>query len=299
MKKQILIALKKNIMNKSIYAILFTLIIALINSLNAFSQANKSAPKIDTSVKIDIPLVLIKGGTFVMGSQLDELGRKSDESPHSATIIDYYIGRTEVTQAQWIAIMGNNPSFNKGNNLPVESVSWDDIQVFLSKLNAITGKKYRLPTEAEWEYACRAQSSTPFNTGDKLTFFHANFDAGVSIDTSKKCSCHSHVCENEKNKAHAEPNNNIHLFRGRTMPVGSFKPNAWGIYDMHGNVQEWCNDFYNINSSNPDTSTQSIYRVVKGGGWNDRQLNCRSASRSYFHQTNKNRLMGFRLAASK
>ena len=160
---------------------------------------------------------LIPAGTFQMGSPVDEEGRYDNEQQHQVTISrPFYLQTTPVTQGQWQKVMGNNPSsFTAGGqDCPVEQVSWDDAQEFLAKLNRIEEiDTYRLPTEAEWEYACRAESTGRFCFGDD--------EAGL--------------------KDYAWYNNNS---AGKTQPVGQLKPNAWGLYDMHGNVWEWCRDWY-------------------------------------------------------
>jgi len=161
--------------------------------------------------------------------------------------------------SRWKAIMGKNPSnFKNCDDCPVESVSWNDIQEFLKKLNAQTGKNYRLPTEAEWEYACRAGSTTPFNTGNCLSTSQANYHGNYPYQT----------CEKGKYKA-------------KTTPVESYQPNAWGLYDMHGNVWEWCQDRYDTNyyqsspSNNSKGASAGSDRVLRGGSWGSYAQGCR------------------------
>ncbi|GAB1416648.1 hypothetical protein MASR2M117_20540 [Paludibacter sp.] len=207
-------------------------------------------------VKFD--MIAIKGGTFMMGSPSSEKDRESDETQHQVTVSDFYMGQTEVTQELWEAVMGNNPSNFKGKTLPVEQVSWNDCQEFIKKLNQLTGKNYRLPTEAEWEYACRAGTTTPFNIGNCLSTSQANYDGNYPYSGCTKG-----------------------IYRNKTMPVGSFTPNAWGLYDMHGNVWEWCGDWYGSYSSaaqtNPTGPSTGWRRVLRGGGWNSIASYCRSA----------------------
>jgi formylglycine-generating enzyme required for sulfatase activity len=207
-------------------------------------------------------MVFVQGGTFTMGSPESEPERSSGEVQHQVTLSSFYIGKYEVTQGQWKAVMGSNPSYfkDKGDNYPVERVSWNDVQEFLWKLNAATGKRYRLPTEAEWEYACRAGSTTPFNTGNNLTTSQANYDGNYPYNGNAKGT-----------------------YLQRTQPVGSYSPNAWGIYDMHGNVWEWCSDWYGDYSTsaqtNPPGPSSGSLRVLRGGSWNYDAESCRSALR--------------------
>ncbi len=225
----------------------------------------------------DYNMVFIKGGTFQMGSNN---GYEREKPVHTVTVSDFYIGKYEVTQKQWEEIMGNNPSYFKGDNLPVEQVSWNDIQEFIKKLNRKTGKKYRLPTEAEWEYACRAGTTTPFNTGNCLSTNQANYDGNYPY---KECSKGT--------------------YREKTTTVGSFSPNAWGIYNMHGNVYEWCQDVYKSdfysqskNATNPIYAGSGSRRVIRGGSWNGYSEYCRSADRSSYAPSYSNDYIGFRLA---
>jgi formylglycine-generating enzyme required for sulfatase activity len=212
-----------------------------------------------------------------MGSPESEADRDSDETRHKVKITkSFYMQTTEVTQAQWKAMMGmgNNPSGFSGDNLPVECVSWDDAQEFIKKLNAkenLAGWTYRLPTEAEWEYACRDGSTTRFCFGDN--------EGGLD-----------NYCwyDNNSNK--------------QTHPVGTKKPNAWGLYDMHGNVWEWCADWYGDYASSPVSdpkgSASGACRVLRGGGWCFSALGCRSASRYGSSPVYGDFYLGFRVACS-
>ncbi len=228
-------------------------------------------------------MVQIKGGTFMMGSPTSEPERYNKETQHQVTLSDFKIGKYEVTQAQWQAVMGSNPSnFKDCDNCPVENVSWEDIQEFLKKLNEKyppSGGRglYRLPTEAEWEYACRTGTSTPFHTGNNLTTEQANYN-GFPYNGNPEGQ-----------------------YREKTTPVGSFSPNAWGLYDMHGNVWEWCSDWYGAYPSGAQTNPQGpatgSLRVLRGGSWVDYARFCRSAFRHYNSPSFRGYFYGFRLAS--
>ena len=219
-----------------------------------------------------IEMVAIKGGTFQMGSND---GYDSEKPIHSVTVSDFSIGKTEVTQAQWVAVMGSNPSSFKGDNLPVEQVSWDDIQVFLDKLNAKTGKTFRLPTEAEWEFA--AGASTGSATGR---------DKYAGTDSESSLGNYAWYDANSGSKTH---------------PVGTKQPNSFGLYDMSGNVWEWCSDWYgdsyyaNSPQNNPKGATTGSYRVNRGGGWIIVAAFCRVAGRDRGTAGGRHIGLGFRL----
>ena len=221
--------------------------------------------------------VLVPAGTFNMGSPEDEPGRDSDETRHQVTLTQsYYMQTTEVTQSQWEAVMGNNPSsFTGCPDCPVESVSWGDVQAFIDKMNALGEGVYRLPTDAEWEYACRAGTVTPFYWGDYGNCSKANYG-----------NLWSEEC--------------VGINPGRTMNVASFASNAWGLYDMSGNVWERCQDWYSdempstpvIDPTGPSSGTE---RVDRGGGWNYWARGCRSANRAKTDPAGYTPLLGFRL----
>jgi formylglycine-generating enzyme required for sulfatase activity len=226
--------------------------------------------------------VYIRGGSFTMGSPENEPGHESNETRHQVRVSDYYMGKYEVTQAEWESVTGTNPSYFKGVNLPVESVSWDDCQSFIETLNRKTGKTYRLPTEAEWEYACRAGRTTPFNTGGNLTTDQANYDGNYPYNNNQKG-----------------------IYRQNTVAVNSFTPNAWGLYNMHGNVWEWCSDLFDANYYavcnakgvvfNPENTATGSLRVLRGGSWISLAALCRSASRLNTSPGHRYYLIGFRL----
>ena len=219
----------------------------------------------------DIAMVYVSGGTFTMGAT-SEQGSDAwdDEKPaHSVTLSGYYIGKYEVTQKLWKAVMGSNPSNFKGDNLPVERVSWNDVQEFLRKLNAMTGKNYRLPTEAEWEFAARGGNSS---RGYK-------YSGGNSIGNVAWFGVNS---------------------GSRTHAVGTKSPNELGIYDMSGNVYEWCQDWYGSYSSssqrNPQGPNSGSFRVYRGGSWNYSAGRCRVSFRLYNTPGGRDSYLGFRLA---
>ena len=219
-------------------------------------------------------MVYVQGGTFTMGAT-DEQGSDAEdwEKPaHSVTLSSYYIGKTEVTQELWQAVMGSNPSRFKGNRKPVEQVSWNDCQIFISKLNSLTGKKFRLPTEAEWEFAAQgAIKSKDYkysgsNTLDDVAWYYGN--SGKT-----------------------------------THEVGTKSPNELGLYDMSGNVCEWCNDWYgnyiSSPSNNPTGPGSGACRVIRGGSWNDIARYCRSSDRDGITPDNRGNFLGLRLCLSE
>lgn len=202
---------------------------------------------------IEKEMVLVPSGKFMMGSPASEKDRLKDETQHEVTITkSYYMGKYEVTQEQWEAVMGDNPSRTKGAKLPVTDVSWDDCQEFIKKLNAKTDGGYRLPTEAEWEYACRAGTTTAYSFGNQIT------DKDVNIPTSRTIQY--------------EDEHNIYVIKTNSPnAVGGFKPNAFGLFDMHGNVCEWCADWYGDYPVGPLTDPKGplkgMNHVVRGGGF--------------------------------
>ena len=226
--------------------------------------------KIDLGKGVKIELVLILAGKFMMGSPASEVGRKSDETQHEVTLSKpFYMGKYEVTQEQWQAVMGDNPSQIKGSRLPVTNVSWNDIQDFIKKLNAKTNGGYRLPTEAEWEYACRAGTTSAYAFGDSITKSDVNYDASQA--------------------------------QGSIKVVGSYKPNAFGLFDMHGNVWEWCKDFKvdypEAALTDPQGQATGDRCVLRGGSFNNEKSSVRSSNRYFDSQTYRgNKPFGFRLA---
>ena len=233
---------------------------------------------------IGMNFVYIKAGKFMMGSPSDELGHQPDEIYHQVTLTNgYYMQTTEVTQGQWKAVMGSNTACNTrcGDNCPVECVSWNDTQNFIDILNdRETGRKYRLPNEAEWEYAARAGSISPFTYGDCLSTDDANYN-GNNPWTG---------CEKGTN-------------REAIIEVGLLRANAWGLYDMHGNVWEWCIDSYaeypNNSVIDPQNISSESNKVLRGGSWYSNYPNyCRSANRYYINANDHDDYSGFRLVFS-
>jgi formylglycine-generating enzyme required for sulfatase activity len=220
----------------------------------------------------------IPPGTFLMGSPANEPERSDDETQHKVTLTKgFHLGIHQVTQAQWQAVMGDNPSNFKGDNLPVEQVTWDDCVAFCEALGKKDGKTYRLPTEAEWEYACRAGTTTPFHFGTTISTDQANYDGNYTYGNGKKG-----------------------VYREKTTPVGSFPANAWGLFDMHGNVWEWCQDWYGPYPKTDITDHQSLTngeaRVLRGGSWLDAPGSCRAACRPGFAPGYRGNYLGCRVA---
>ncbi|MBR5162079.1 MAG: SUMF1/EgtB/PvdO family nonheme iron enzyme [Thermoguttaceae bacterium] len=215
-------------------------------------------------------------GTFTMGSPESEKKRSSNETQYQVTLTKgFWIMETEVTQKQWIEIMGENPSHFRGENLPVEQVSWKECQDFCIKCCSLFGMSVQLPTEAQWEYACRAGSSTAYSWGNALN--------------GDKANCYGNCPYGTKIKG---------KYPYKTMLVGSYSPNAWGLYDMHGNVEEWCADWYGVypngKVTNPVGPPAGSYRVYRGGSWKYCAQYCRSAYRYSKKENYKYYTLGFR-----
>lgn len=265
--------------------------------------SNSSGPEME----IEAPegFVLLSGGTFTMGSPDTEAWRSEDETQHEVTVSDFYISPYELTQQEYQAVVGTNPSNFTGEDLPVENVSWLDAVTYcntrseqegLTPAYTIEGTSvswdrsangYRLPTEAEWEYACRAGTTTPFNTETSISAEEANYwgDYPYMIE------------DNYFNQSNLETQPGV--YRQTTVEVNSFSPNAWGLYNMHGNVGEWVWDYYGAYSTEAQTDPTGVEtgtrRVYRGGGWNDFAKNLRSAYRAAMPQENSNYNLGFRL----
>ena len=225
---------------------------------------------------VGIEMVLIPAGSFKMGRDPNFEDGSGDETPQHSVKISrpFYMGKTEVTQEQWVRVMGTNPSVFKGRTNPVENVSWEDVQTFIARLNEKEGTKaYRLPTEAEWEYAARAGGTGKYCFGD---------DEG-------ELGAYAWYDDNSGEKTH---------------PVGQLKANTWGLYDVHGNVWEWTQDWYSDSyyASSPGTDpvgpTSGSDRVWRGGSWDDSAYRARAASRSSNTPGVRSYYLGFRLSRS-
>jgi formylglycine-generating enzyme required for sulfatase activity len=260
-------------------------------------------------------MVWISGASFVMGSPAAEPDRYSNEQAHTVTVDSFYMGIFEVTQKEYLDIVGSNPSSFKGGDLPVEKVSWYDAIEYCNARSRKEGlvpaytinksrqdannktqstldslkwtvswdknaNGYRLPTEAEWEYACRAGTSTPFYTGDTITTDQANYDGNYPYNGNDKG-----------------------IYRESTTAAGSFPANPWGLYDMHGNVWEWCWDWYGILGgsvqTNPTGPASGSGHVLRGGSWQELARDLRSASRTDAPPTRKGIYLGFRVVRSR
>jgi formylglycine-generating enzyme required for sulfatase activity len=259
-------------------------VIAVSLWLGVGPSISSAQPPKEITNSIGMKLVLIPKGTFMMGSPESEEGRKENETQHEVTISkDYYLGVYEVTQAQYEKVIGKNPSHfqgaivgNQNADLPVEQVSWDDAVEFCKKLSELpeekkAGRVYRLPTEAQWEYACRAGSKTAYSFDD---------EEGLLLE-------HGWFNRNSSDRIHT---------------VGLLEPNAWGLYDMHGNVWEWCSDWYGDYPkgalSDPTGPKEGYFRVNRGGSWGNEAAFCRSADRYRGLPSYRFDYLGFRVALS-
>ena len=270
------------------------MVLGLVGALTVIAQEVKPVKEevIDLGEGVKLDMVLIPSGKFMMGltkKELEDIKVEFQEElkkdgkeqlldavdlimsiqgkQHEVTLTKpFYMGKHEVTQEQWEALMGKNPSKTKGAKLPVTNVSWEDCQEFIKKLNAKTDGGYRLPTEAEWDYACRAGTTTAYSFGDKITPKDANYwDSNI----------------------------------GKPVAVGSYKPNAFGLFDMHGNVWEWCEDWhgeYPFAVTDPKGPATGNRRVIRGGSSGYYGSFARSSNRYYSLPTNRGSLGGFRLA---
>jgi formylglycine-generating enzyme required for sulfatase activity len=238
-------------------------------------------------VKLD--MVYIPPGKFAMGAPAHEEGSSAAEKPqHIVTVTSFYLSKYLVTQEQYAAIMGKNPAYRPGPNLPVERVSWRDAQEFCRRLSTKTGQTYRLPSEAEWEYACRSGTTTAFYWGNTIETNLANY-------RSRSAKIDPLVDQPKQQKGLAE-----NLIE-RTTPVGKFPANGFGLYDMHGNVWEWCTDTWHENYTGAPTDgsawvEESDKRVLRGGSWDNYVRSCRSALRFKWSAVNSNYYIGFRVA---
>jgi formylglycine-generating enzyme required for sulfatase activity len=247
------------------------MVIGLVGALTVLAQEVKpgKAEVIDLGKDVKLEMVLVPAGKFKMGSPVSDVRRKTNETQHEVTLTKpFYMGKYEVTQEEWQAVMGKNPSIRtKGARLPVTDVSWNDCQEFIKKLNANTKGGYRLPTEAEWEYACRAGTTTAYSFGDNITPKEANYSDSKIF---------------------------------KPVAVGSYQPNAFGLYDMHGNVWEWCEDWYGDYPTgaviDPKGPAMGEKRVLRGGSFTDNGSWARASYRFVISPTFRSDFRGFRLA---
>ena len=246
-------------------------------------EGNPKSFKEDLGHGIFLEMLEIPGGAFLMGSPETESERKNAEGPQHIVILQpFLMGKFLVTQVQYQIIMGENPSRFKGVNKPVECVSWDNAVEFCAKISQRTGKTYRLPSEAEWEYACRAGTTTPFYFGDTITTDLANYNGNYTYGSAPKGQS-----------------------RKQTTDVDYFPANAFGLYDMHGNVWEWCEDTWHSNYEGAPTKGQPWidnvndnyyqYRLLRGGSWFYGSRYCRCASRFRFGPGDTSFNIGFRV----
>jgi formylglycine-generating enzyme required for sulfatase activity len=259
-------------------AVLLGVLLVLVLGHHTLRAPVSIRPLIWTEPWTGIDFVFIHASTFRMGSPQSEAGREPQEIPHPVTLTTGYIlGQTEVTQAQWTTVMGVNPgAFPDCPSCPVEQVSFYDVQAFLSRLNQRSGPGFRLPTEAEWEHACRAGGTEPFGHASSLGSRDANIDGAYPYLAPKGPS------------------------RGRTTEVRSFLPNAFGLYDMQGNVWEWTGDPYcpypQAAATDPFGRCGSEYRVIRGGSWKFDGNSARCALRYTHRPQDSGPSVGFRLA---
>ena len=271
----------RNIYFAAVFAILvvaFSVSNAAAQGLNP-SQRTETQPQngaerlVLTIMGVEFPFRWCPAGTFTMGSPTSEAERADDETQHRVTLSrGFWMLETPVTQAMWEKVMGSNPSYFKGAKLPVESVSWGDCQEYIKQLNGLgvtpLGYRFSLPTEAQWEYACRAGTTAAFNFGSVLNGDKANCDGNHPYGTSTKGQ-----------------------YLKKTSEVGSYPANAWGLFDMHGNVYEWCLDRYGGYPSGSVTDPTGVssgsLRVLRGGSWSLIAGGCRSALRGYDVPSNR------------
>jgi formylglycine-generating enzyme required for sulfatase activity len=253
-----------------------------VSGYAVLSATGLGEQQLDLGEGISMHFVLIPAGSFLMGSSQQEQEHHSSESPQHTVTIEktFYLGKYPVTQGQYERVTKVNPSHFKGPSLPVENVSWEDSRLFCQKLGEMVGKKIRLPTEAEWEYACRAGTTTPFYFGETISTDQANYDGNYVYGKGRKGE-----------------------YRERTTPVDTFAANAFGLHDMHGNVFEWIEDNWHDSYTDAPSdgrawvdARRGEYRVVRGGCWRIIPLYCRCAFRYRYHPVNRHHHIGFRLA---
>ena len=299
-------------MNKKVVALIIAIIIVgvisgLIYVMNKQDENGNETNNLGSTNNAELTndLILINGGTYLMGSPETEMQRETDEVQHEVTVSDFSIGRYEVTQKEYEEVMGENPSDFEGENLPVENVTWYDAIEYCNKLSekerltpvyTIDGENvswdrsangYRLPTEAEWEYAARAGTTTPFNTENSISDEEANYYGHYPYGIEENYFTQENL--------ETEPGQ----YRQTTVEVDSFAPNKWGLYNIHGNVEEWCFDYYGAydleNTDNPSGPTTGTLRINRGGGWNDYAKHLRCAYRASTTPDQKMSNIGFRV----
>lgn len=266
---------------KAIAALMITVAVVCVVGCTKPDDPNNGSDQTFTVNDVSFTMKCVEGGTFWMGAQRNNpFGQNYDsetldgENPvHSVTVSTFYMGETEVTQELWQAVMGNNPSYFSGTNLPVEKVSWNDVVYeFLPALNALTGQNFRLPTEAEWEYAARG----------------GNKDRGYKYAGSNKIGNVAWYMDNSNSETH---------------PVATKSPNSLGLYDMTGNVKEWCSDWFGLYSSdsqtNPQGPSSGSARVLRGGSWKTYERGSRVSFRHLDGSESSNANAGFRLVLSE
>ncbi|MEG4311763.1 MULTISPECIES: bifunctional serine/threonine-protein kinase/formylglycine-generating enzyme family protein [unclassified Microcoleus] len=266
-----------------------------VNSKGKITNRSQSQAQVFTETiakDITLEMVSIPKGSFKMGAPATEVESHDYEKPqHQVTIKPFLLGKYPITQAQWAAVaklpkiqydLKPDPSHFKGKNLPVETVFWNDVVEFCARLSRKTGRSYRLPSEAEWEYACRAGTTTPFHFGDTVTPDLVNYDGNYPYGSAPKG-----------------------IYREKTTAVGSFPPNSFGLYDMHGNVWEWCQDIWHddydgapTDGSAWESGGDSKNRVRRGGSWGSYAVDCRAAIRFYYSVGYLYRYWGFRVAVA-
>lgn len=299
-------------MNKKVVALIIAIIIVgvisgLIYVMNKQDENGNETNNLGSTNNAELTndLILINGGTYLMGSPETEMQRETDEVQHEVTVSDFYIGRYEVTQKEYEEVMGENPSNFEGENLPVENVTWYEAIEYCNKLSEKEGltsvytiddenvswdrsaNGYRLPTEAEWEYAARAGTTSPFNTENSISDEEANYYGHYPYGIEENYFTQENL--------ETEPGQ----YRQTTVEVDSFSPNKWGLYNIHGNVAEWCFDYYGAydleNTDNPSGPTTGTLRVNRGGGWNDYAKHLRCAYRASTTPDQKMSNIGFRV----
>ena len=299
---------KKKIIALIIFILLLIVgssIYILLNNKNSSKDKEIENRNINIS-KADDDLIFIKGGSFKMGSPENEVQREKDETLHEVTVNNFYVSAYEITQDEYETVMGINPSNFKGQKLPVENVTWYEAIEYCNKLSEknnltpvykIDGKKvtwdrsangYRLLTEAEWEYVARAGTTTPFNTETSISAEESNFYGHYPYGIEENYF--------SQGKLETKPGE----YRQTTVEVNSFKPNKWGLYNIHGNVREWVYDYYTEydlkKTDNPAGPATGTLKVTRGGGWNDYAKHMRSAFRSTLAPDKKMNNTGFRIA---